>query len=67
MGWYPEEWDCFFEEEAPDGCPIKIDEDLLEVEFREVASKGAAVVHDVGVADFVEHHEYGCEDAVHEC
>ena len=66
MGWNPEEWDCFFEKEAPDGCPIEIHEYLLEVEFREVATECATIIHDVCVADFVEYHEYRGEDAVHE-
>ena len=67
MGRNPEEWDCFFEEEAPNSCPIKIYEYLLEVEFAEVATESAAIVHDVSVADFVEYHKYRGEDAVHEC
>ena len=66
VGRNPEEWDCFFEEEAPDSCPIEIHEYLLEVEFREIATESAAIVHDVSVAHFVEHHKHRGEDAVHE-
>ena len=67
MGRNPEEWDCFFEEEAPNCCPVEIDEDLLEMEFREIAAKCSSIVHDVSVADFVEYHKDRGEDAVHEC
>ena len=66
MGRNPEERNSFFEEEAPDCCPVEIYKYLLEVEFREIATESAAIVHDVSVADFVEHHEYRGEDAVHE-
>ena len=66
MGRNPEEWNSFFEEEAPNSCPIEIHEYLLEVEFREIATDGAAIVHNMSVAHFVKHHEYRGEDAVHE-
>ena len=66
MGRNPEERDSFFEEEAPDSSPIEIHEDLLEVEFREIATESATIVHDMSVAHFVKHHEYRRKDAVHE-
>ena len=66
MGRHPEERDSFFEEESPDSCPIEIYKYLLEVEFREIATERAAIVHDVSVAHFVKYHEYRGKDAVHE-
>ena len=67
MGRNPEEWDSLFEEEAPDCCPVEIYKYLLEVEFREIATESAAIVHDVSVAHFVKYHKYRSKDAVHEC
>ena len=67
VGRNPEERDSFFEEEAPDCSPVEIYKYLLEVEFREIATESASIVHDMSVAHFVEHHEYRGKDAVHEC
>ena len=67
MGRNPEEWDSLFEEEALDCSPVEIYKYLSEVEFREIATKCAAIVHDMCVAHFVKYHKYRRKDAVHEC